>query len=77
MTAMPSGASQKSYSMQDAGYMGPGARKHVYEFEVYALKTATFAPKTPGDQREIYKELQDDTAKIVLASSIIRARSPD
>jgi Raf kinase inhibitor-like YbhB/YbcL family protein len=76
--ATPAGASQLSFSQSDAGYQGPGAKKHVYEFEVFALKVATLPPPEQGDdQEDIYDALKADADDIVLASSILRARSPD
>jgi Raf kinase inhibitor-like YbhB/YbcL family protein len=76
MPAMPAGSQQKSFNMNDAGYMGPGAKNHIYEFRLYALKVATFTPSNPGDQGKIYDELEADAAKIVLGKTMLRGRSP-
>lgn len=77
MPATPAGSQQKSFNMQDAGYMGPGATKHVYEFRLYALSTAKFTPQSPNDQVKIRQELEADAAKIVLGRTNLRGISPD
>ncbi|HXK20634.1 MAG TPA: YbhB/YbcL family Raf kinase inhibitor-like protein [Polyangiaceae bacterium] len=79
MPAVPAGAQQISFNkinnQPDPGYMGPGAKDHVYEFRLYALKVATFTPQTATDQGKIYDELEADAAKIVLGKSMLRGRS--
>lgn len=70
----PAGAKQKSF---EQGYMGPGAKNHVYEFRLYALNVATFTPKDANDQVKIYQELDADQAKIVLKEVVLRGKSPN
>lgn len=77
MPAAPAGATQKSFSKEDAGYMGPGAKDHVYEFRLYALSKATFSPASPNDQVKVRDELEKDAAKIVLGKTELRGRSPN
>lgn len=80
MPGAPVGASQMSFNSKaasnaDPGYMGPGAKDHIYEFRLYALNVATFTPKDATDQGKIYDELETDTAKIVLGKAMLRGRS--
>jgi Raf kinase inhibitor-like YbhB/YbcL family protein len=77
MPAAPAGSQQKSFSMADAGYMGPGAKDHIYEFRLYALSVATFTPDSPNDQVKIRQELEADADKIVLGKANLRGRSPN
>ena len=76
MPAVPAGSSQKSFNQQDAGYMGPGAFNHVYEFRLYALNVATFTPKDASDQGKIYDELNAANAPMVLGKTNLRGISP-
>lgn len=76
MPATPAGSSQKSFNQQDAGYMGPGAKDHVYEFRLYALNIAKFTPKNAGDQGDIYDELQANAGNFVLKTTMLRGVSP-
>lgn len=71
----PVGAHQKSFSNNDAGYMGPGAKGNVYQFRVYALNTAAFAPNNPNSHTSVYNELEDDGDNIVLGTSSLRGRA--
>lgn len=75
--ALPTGAQQKSFDQDNAGfgYMGPGADDHVYEFRLYALNVATFTPKSPGEQGKIYEELEANAGNFVLGTSMLRGRS--
>lgn len=78
MPAAPAGSSQDSFSGQDDGYMGPGAVGNVYEFRLYALKTATLTPSNAEDRTEIMQDLEADEDDIVLAKAVLRGRShPD
>jgi len=76
MPPVPAGSQQKSFNMPDPGYMGPGAKDHIYEFRLYALKVTTFTPQDATDQGKIYNELETDTAKIVIGKAMLRGRSP-
>jgi Raf kinase inhibitor-like YbhB/YbcL family protein len=71
MLDMPQGAQQKSFKPDNA-YAGPGAHGNVYEFKVYALKTATF--NANGDQGAIRGQLEQ--SQDVLGSSTLRGKSP-
>lgn len=75
--AVPAGAQQKSFDMNNAGfgYMGPGADDHMYEFKLYALNVATFTPKSPGEQGKVRDELEANAGNFVLGKSILRGRS--
>jgi Raf kinase inhibitor-like YbhB/YbcL family protein len=77
--AVPAGSQQKSFDNNNAGYgyMGPGAKDHVYEFRLYALKVATFTPQDASSQGKIYDELEADAGKIVLGEAMLRGRSPN
>lgn len=78
--AMPpavAGASQKSFSQNDSGYMGPGAKDHIYEFRLYALNVAQFTPKDASDQGKIYNELEANQGNFVLKKVMLRGRSPN
>lgn len=77
MPETPAGASQVSFNQNDAGYMGPGAKDHVYEFRLFALNVPTFTPKDATDQGKIYGELDADTAKIVIKEVMLRGKSPN
>jgi Raf kinase inhibitor-like YbhB/YbcL family protein len=76
MPATPAGAQQKSFSDADAGYMGPGAKDHVYEFKLYALNTAKFTPNDPNDQVKIYDQLKANAGNFVLKTTTLRGVSP-
>jgi Raf kinase inhibitor-like YbhB/YbcL family protein len=69
----PAGAKQSSFQ-QDNAYAGPGAHGNVYEFKVYALKVATINVQDADDQAAIRKQLE--SSQDVLATSILRAKSP-
>ena len=75
--AAPAGSQQKSFDMNNAGfgYMGPGADDHMYEFKLYALNVASFAPKSPGEQGKVREELEANAGNFVLGKSILRGRS--
>jgi Raf kinase inhibitor-like YbhB/YbcL family protein len=73
MLDMPAGARQSSFN-DDNAYAGPGAHGNVYEFKVYALKTATLNVNNPDDQAAIRKQLEQ--SQDVLATSALRAKSP-
>ena len=77
--AVPAGSQQKSFDNNNAGYgyMGPGAKDHVYEFRLYALKVAAFTPQDASSQGKVYDELEADAGKIVLGKSMLRGRSPN
>lgn len=68
----PAGAKQKSFSGNDSGYMGPGAKGNVYQFRLYALKTATFTPPQVT-QQSVYNTLEQSND--VLAKSTLRGRA--
>jgi phosphatidylethanolamine-binding protein (PEBP) family uncharacterized protein len=48
MPSVPTGSSQRSYS--GTGFQGSGKCGNVYEFVLYALKTATFTPSGAATQ---------------------------
>ncbi len=75
--AVPAGSQQMSFDNNNAGFgfMGPGADDHIYEFRLYALKVATFTPKTATDQGKVYDELEADAGKVVLGKTMLRGRS--
>ncbi|RYZ04829.1 MAG: YbhB/YbcL family Raf kinase inhibitor-like protein [Myxococcales bacterium] len=78
MPAAPAGSSQDSFSGQDDGYMGPGAVGNVYEFRLYALKTATYAPPNAENRSTVVQDLEADDDEIVLGKAVLRGRSnPD
>jgi phosphatidylethanolamine-binding protein (PEBP) family uncharacterized protein len=57
----------------DNGFFGSGVCGNVYEFELYALDTATFTPEDDDDPDEVQAGL--DASGAVLATTAIRARS--
>lgn len=71
----PNGAHQKSFSNNDSGYMGPGAKGNVYQFRVYALNTAAFMPNNPNSHASVHNELEDDQDDIVLGTSTLTGRA--
>jgi phosphatidylethanolamine-binding protein (PEBP) family uncharacterized protein len=76
MPATPAGASQKSFSKDDSGYMGPGAKDHIYEFRLYALNVAKFTPTDPTDQVKIYNQLEANAGNFVIKKVMLRGVSP-
>jgi phosphatidylethanolamine-binding protein (PEBP) family uncharacterized protein len=66
-------APAKQMSFEE-GYMGPGATNHVYQFRLYALKTATFSAN--GNQEAYYDKLEADPDDVVLEVSTLRGKSP-
>jgi Raf kinase inhibitor-like YbhB/YbcL family protein len=76
MPPMPAGASQKSFSKDDSGYMGPGAKDHIYEFRLYALNMAKFTPTDPTDQVKIYNQLEANAGNFVIKKVMLRGVSP-
>lgn len=76
MPPMPAGASQKSFNKDDSGYMGPGAKDHIYEFKLYALNVAKFTPSDPTDQVKIYNQLEANAGNFVIKKVVLRGVSP-
>jgi phosphatidylethanolamine-binding protein (PEBP) family uncharacterized protein len=78
MPPVPAGSSQDSFSGQDDGYMGSGVAGNVYEFRLYALSTATYAPPNAENRSTVVQALEADEDDIVLEKVVLRGRSnPD
>lgn len=77
MPAVPAGASQDGLGLGGSGegYVGPGARGNVYQFRLYALSLATYAPPDAEDRRTVYADLERDSNPVVLATSTLRGRA--
>jgi phosphatidylethanolamine-binding protein (PEBP) family uncharacterized protein len=68
----PPGSQQLAIG-NDNGFFGSGVCGNVYEFELYALDTATFTPEDDDDPDEVQASL--DASDAVLGTTAIRARS--
>lgn len=71
----PFAAQQVSLGQGD-GYFGPGSCMNVYEFKIYAINTASFAPANTSSVDMVQDELEG--SDIVLDTAILRGRAnPD
>lgn len=75
MPAAPAGASQTNATFADGdGYFGPQAPCNVYEFVLYALSTATFAPTKPEFVTLVSDELEG-LGDAILAKATLSGRN--
>ena len=65
-------AQQSSF---ETGYMGPGATNHVYQFRLYAIKSATISPN--NDEKSMWSDLEGNEGNVVLKASTLRGLSPN
>jgi len=68
MPSVPAGSSQRSFNGN--GYQGSGKCGNLYEFTLYALPTATFAPSAATTTA-----VRDDLAATNAPSATLRAKS--
>ena len=51
------------------------AKGNVYQFRLFALSAATYAPPNAENRETAYDELDADPNDVVLASTLLRGRS--
>ena len=67
------GVKQVSFYLTKDAYAGPGAKSHVYQFKLYALKVASIALSTQGNDaqsaaRDALEKSTDVLAKVELVA---------